>query len=502
MPAVKKILAEPELLQRRDTERGRWSVTEARPVRGEPMTNNVTREMKVPSHDDMVARCIRAHEMMHAKISPAHDWDKWIKRGIASAEAMKAVEELRVNYLCTKAGFPMKEYLGDGSEMADGERIACTKDWATAVMMNVATIGTKSHKDFLTGIRRHNRVWGDALLDFSKRALKEIKKADKTGRIADTQQCSSSGLSPAGFLHTERLAEWLDRIAGIDPKEIEEVYAEKRAKKGAGKGKKSEGEATDADGDGEVTHTNVGVSGEDSKGRMTGNPFEGITPDKGHRHAPEWADLNVLTLPMPKVTKGNIGKKRIASASGSRPRRIHRMMTDPQMRIFDRKTKGNGGVVIIDASGSMSFTHDQIRQMVENAPGATVAIYTDRNQPGLPNMWVVADKGRMVSELPETGFGNGVDFPAIKWGTTKRQKSSSPMIWVTDGGVCGKNDNFTNILAMQCIKFCKQNNIVVVPHVEEAITQLTNLKNGGRAVSKWPAQFHHVYREMNGTELN
>ncbi len=43
MPAVKKILAEPELLQRRDTERGRWSVTEARPVRGEPMTNNVTR---------------------------------------------------------------------------------------------------------------------------------------------------------------------------------------------------------------------------------------------------------------------------------------------------------------------------------------------------------------------------------------------------------------------------------------------------------------------------
>lgn len=492
----RKILAEPELLSRRDTRRGRWEVTEARPVRGEPVTNIVERTMKVPTQDDVLARCIRAHEMMHAKISPADDWAKWIKREVASENAMRAVEEMRVNFLCQERGFPMKENLADGSEMADGERIACVGDWPTAVMMCVGTAGTKSHKDFLTGIRRHNRLWGDALLDIGKRALKEIKKANKTGRLASTDVDSHSGFYPLGFVHTERIAEWLDRLAGLDPKEIEKEYEAKRAKKSKPKSS-SDTEQTDDEVDGRE-HTNVGVHSKSKE--ASGTPFDGITPDKVHGRIPTWTELRVTTMPMPKLTKGNIGKRRIASATGVRPRRIHRMMTDPEMRIFDRTVKGSGGVVIIDASGSMDFTHDQIRQIVENAPGATVAVYTDKGD-SATNMWVVADKGKMVAELPQVGCGNGVDFPAIKWGVSKRQKHNTPIVWVTDGGVCGYQDNFSNLLAMQCITFAKKNRIIVVPHVEEAIAQLKNLKNGQKAVSQWPAQLKSVYREMMGTAL-
>lgn len=493
MTKQRKIFSEPELLSRKDTRRGKWEVTEARPVRGEPVTNIVERTMKVPTQDDMKARCIRAHEMMHAKISPANDWQDWIKREIASVEAMKAVEELRVNYLCEKMGFPMKSHLADGGETADGERIACVNDWSTAVMMSVATVGTKSHKDFLTGIRRHNRVWGDALLDIGKRAFKEIKKADKYGKLGSTEVEPKSGLSPLGFSHTERLAEWLDRIAGMDPKKIEEEYGAKRAKK---KSKGGDGEGNGEEG--EATHTNVGVSGTPKEAK--GDPFEGITPDKVSGRIPKWTELRVVTMPMPKLTKGNIGKRRIASATGTRPRRIHRMMTDPEMRIFDRTVKGSGGVVIIDASGSMDFTHDQIRRIVENAPGATVAVYTDKGD-GATNMWVVADKGKMVNELPQVGCGNGVDFPALKWGVSKKTKSSTPMVWVTDGGVCGHQDNFSNLLAMQCITYVKKNRIIIVPHVEKAIEQLGNLKKGTKARSVWPTQLRQVWREMMGDEL-
>jgi hypothetical protein len=494
----KKILAEPEFLSRNDTEGGRWTVDECRAVRGEPSTDIVNREMKVPTQDDDLARCIRAHEMMHAKVSPAGEWKEWIDRKIASRDAMVATEELRVNLLCQKAGFDVKGNLTDGGEMADGERVAATKDWKGAVQFTIATAGTASNKAFLTGIRRHNREWGIILLDISKRAVKEMEKAYKTKTLASTMK-NNHGLAPYGFSHTERIAEWVDRLSETSPEDIQRQKEEARRAREEARRNKQEGAKSPEEGK-EGTHSNEGEVTKDAKGKDDGNPFKGITPDKSTGRIPTWGELNIRVLPMPIHSKGNIGKKRIASNYGMRPRRIHRYMTDPQMRIFDRTVKGTGGVVIIDASGSMSFSREQLTKILENAPGATVAVYTDAGT-DVPNLWVVAQKGKMVDKLPETGFGNGVDFPAIEWGHKQKQSSNSPMIWVTDGGVCGPNQHYSNMLAMQCINFCRKNNIVVVPHVGEAIEQLHKLKNGEKAKSVWPAMFKQAYKEKMGHKL-
>jgi len=205
---------------------------------------------------------------------------------------------------------------------------------------------------------------------------------------------------------------------------------------------------------------------------------------------------------MPKLTMGNLGVKRTASNTGRYPRRLHRYATDPDKRIFDRTTRGLGGVVIIDGSGSMSFTHDEIRKIVEASPGCTVAVYSDMdNSNGDTNMWVLADKGRMVSELPNVGGGNGVDFPALEWGVKHRQHSRSPVIWVTDGGVCGPNQGFSEMLAMQCINFCKQKRVIVVGHVEEAVTALRELKNGRRTRRRWGYMLKEAYKNRQGETL-
>lgn len=491
----RKILAEPEFLTREDTEGGRWTVDECRAVRGEPSTNIVEREMRVPTQDDALARCIRAHEMMHAKVSPAGDWKQWIDRKIASYDSLVATEELRVNLLCQKAGFDVKGNLTDGGEMADGERVAATKDWKGAVQFAVATAGTASNKAFLTGIRRHNREWGAILLDISKRAVREMEKAYKTGKLASTV-VTSYGIAPFGFSNTERIAEWVDRLSETSPEELQRQKEEARRAREEARRKKGEGK----DGEGEQgVHSNAVQPEKGTKGRDDGNPFKGITPDSNTFSLPTWAELNIRVLPMPVHSKGNIGKKRIASNYGLRPRRMHRYMTDPQMRIFDRTVKGTGGVVIIDGSGSMSFSRQQLTKILENAPGATVAVYTDQGE-NVPNMWVVAKKGRMVDTLPETGFGNGVDFPAIEWGHKQREKSNTPMIWVTDGGVCGRG-NYSEMLAMQCINFAKKNGIVVVPHVNEAIDQLQKLKNGDKARSVWPPMFKQAYKNKMGMKL-
>ena len=499
----KRISAEPEFLSRKDVEGGVWKVDEVRAIRGEPCTNIVTREMKVPTDDDPLARAIRAHEMVHAKVSPANDWAKWVDRKIATHQSMIVVEELRVNYLCQKSGFDVKSDLADGGEMADGERLGATEDWAGAVQMAVATAGTASNKLFLNGIRRHKRDWGPILLDISKRAVKEMKKSDKYGNLASTAIDERSGLFPIGFIHTERLAEWIDRLCDKSPEQIAEEKEkarrereEARLRKALDKGEGEDGESSDGNG----VHSNKGIKPTDT-GKDDGNPYKGVTTSTATHRVANWQKLNIEFMPMPVLSKGNLGKRRVASNMGMRPRRMHRMITDPQMRIFDKVIRGTGGVVIIDGSGSMSFSREQLTKIIENAPGATVAVYSDKGDPSMTNLWVVSHKGKMVNELPSVGMGNGVDFPAIEWGVKQKQTSKSPIIWVTDGGVCGANGTYESVLAMQCINFCKKNNIVVVPHVDEAVDQLKKLKSGDKAVSIYPEMFKKTYRELNGTDL-
>ena len=496
MKDKRTVLTEPEMLGRRDVDGGRWTIDPCNARRGEPSTSIVSREMMIPVEDTEQARCIRAHEMMHAKVSPANDWEQWIQRGIASQKAMVAVEELRINFLCGQVGFDVKKHLADNGETADGERMAITEDWSNAVLMAIATAGTAGNKLFLNGVRRHNRLWGQGLSDISKRALKEIKKASRYRNFASTNIDRNSGLFPEGFLHVERIAEWVDRLASIDPNELFTEEPAESTESESGEEEQAK-EGTSKSGN-KVTHSNRG-RGRPKEGE--GKRLSGISPSIGGTVLPKWAELKIERLPMPIATKGNIGKKRTSSNIGRSPRRMHRLLSDPSMRIFDKVSRGAGGVVVIDNSGSMSLTKDDVKNIVENAPGALVASYSQTSDVNAPNMYLLADKGRMVNNVPNQNSGNGVDFPAIEWAVKNRQRSSSPIIWVTDGGVCGDNAGFHNILAMQCINFCRKNNIVVVPHVKEAIELLKKMKNGQKPESNYPHMLRYAWKESMGTNL-
>lgn len=487
-----KHVAEPEWLGRKDTTHGEWEVRDCEPRRGIPATSIVERKMLAPSHDTDQARVIRAHEMMHAKVSPAEELEKWVRRKIASEESLRVCEEVRVNTLCKKAGFDVVSHLTDGGETADGERLACTNDWAGAVRMAVATAGTASNKPFLNGVRRHNRLWGTALLDISKRAVKEMEKAYATRMLASTEVHKATGLAPAGFVFTEILAEWVDRLAGMDPPN------EKDDAEGT-TGKAEEGGAEEGKGN-KREHSNVDVSKRlESEVRER---IKGITPDRMNGNVPYWGELKVEKCPLSVIAKGSLGRKKSASNVGRSPRRLHRYMTDPQRRIFDTKRRGLGGVVVVDASGSMSLRADDIRKILEASPGATVIAYSDKQDNGT-NCWILADRGRMVSEedFPEMDAGNGVDFPALEYGVKHRQHSSAPVIWVTDGGVCGPHQGFSEILANQCSQYCIEKRVLVVPHVEEAVETLNRLSNGHTVTRQWPDMLEQSWKERNGESL-
>lgn len=477
--------AEPEWIHRQDAELGTWDVHDCEARRGIPATSITERTMLAPKADTPQARAIRAHEMMHAKVSPAGDWEQWQNRKVASVKAMIICEELRVNFLCGKAGFDVITHLTDGTETADGERYACTNDWRGAVHMAIATAGTASNKPFLNGVRRHNKLWGKALLSISKRAVKEMDKAHRTGKLASTAQDRASGLAPQGFIFTEKMAEWLDRLAGMPPEDVQE------------EGQDGSGATADDEKDTiTVTHDNRGNNKPQPLSEKEYlNKITKVSPDNMSRaSAPYWGELKIERLPLTVLTQGNLGKKRSPANVGRSPRRLHRYMSDPQRRIFDNKKRGMGGVVVIDASGSMTLTRDDVRKMLDASPGCTVLAYSDIGE-GRPNAWILADKGRMVSDhdFPEMGSGNGVDFPAIEWGVKNRQHSSAPVVWVTDGGVCGPSQGFSELLANQCTAFCMEKKVIVVETATNAVETLEKLKAGATVERSLPYMLKNAW---------
>ncbi len=488
---------EPEILTREDTEHGQWDVEECPPKRGLPSTDLINRRMVAPADDSEMSRCIRAHEMMHAKVSPAEEWKAWIDRKIASRQSLEAVEELRVNLLCQKAGFRMKEHLSDDGETYDGERIGANDDWASAVYMTIACAGTASLKKYLTGIRRNNRLWGKALKKIATRAEREMNRYYYEGHLASTRVHKGTGLAPYGMFYTESIAEWVDRLADSPPPEPEPAPApDAEDEEDSSPDKGTTGEET-----GERQHSNIGVSNPRDFERWE-ERLKTITPDRigSYSGVPCWEELRIAPTQLNVHAPGSIGKKRIPSNMGRHPRRLHRLLTDPERRIFDRTVHGKGGVVIIDCSGSMSLSIEEIKEILHAAPGATILGYSDMGDEK-ENAWILAHKGKMVSEIPSMGAGNGVDLPALEWGIRARQRPTSPVIFITDGGVCGKDSGFTDTLSMQCIKSIIKNNVLTYEHVEDSVEALKMLNRGEKPQRNWATMFKRTWHNQMGTRL-
>lgn len=461
----------PEMLHRKDVEGGEWTIETCDAVRGAPHTNIVDKKMAVPHDDDEMARTIRAHEMMHAKVSPANDFDKWIERDIASVTAMRAVEEVRVNYLIGKVGFDPKK-LSDGSELSAGERTAQAGDWAGAVYSTVAFTASGGVNQYLTGIRRHNKEWATVLRELSRKVEKEIAKAYSTGTLSSTDVCPVTGLSPMGFYHVERLAQWVDSIANPPVEDDEDEPMDDEDETTSDKGKP------------------VPVSGDDIKRSK---------PAPATSRENEWAKMSIVRKPMPRRTRGGIGKKRRATNVGTNPRRISRMLTDSERRVFDSTKKGNGGVVLIDGSGSMHLSTGDIMRITEASAGCTVAIYStySGNRNG-GNLYVVAENGRMVDAVDdERGGGNGCDGPALRW-ALKQARKGAPVVWVCDGLVTGWTDSDHPRLTMECATLVRKNKVWMSRDVDGAVKILNDLRRGATPKRWIPSTFRRAEAMVTG----
>lgn len=489
-----KVAPELNLIGRDDLDIGKkWSIREARALRGDPRTNIDDREMYIPLNDEDVARCIRAHEMVHAKISPnTRDLQGWLSRNRASERALIIAEESRVNFLVKQLGYPIEQCLADGRELLDAEMFTKDEDWPALVASAISGVFTAGEKIWIEGVAKYNEnyskhlegiqkfvrefwenyadqpdlaeILSDDHMTYSEELNEDIlegreKALDEDG---DPRYCSAN----RGFVYTECLAQ-----------QIDEIFAAGEYIKGV-------------DGDHDLMDS------------ISDSHDGGLCP------VAQWDTLRFWGRKPMRSVPGAVARKRTPIATGKNPRRLNRFLTDPERRIFDHVKKTPGGIVLIDGSGSMEWGMEDIEKIVMLAPGCTIAVYSAPDEPSdygttgsvEHTMFVVAEAGKTLSrtEIREVRNslcgGNGCDLPALKWAISKRKSNKQPIIWVTDGYVHGR---YTEIV--RCAALARRNNVMFAEDIFEATTLMKKLRTSRRVATKLPRTMQHAMVRVLGT---
>jgi hypothetical protein len=386
--------------------------------RGEAWTDLSGNVMRVPFDGGAHGRLVRAHELMHARVSPLSPgcFDAWSD---LDARSVECAEEFRVNHLLGRLGFDLSE-LRDGSERLTGTRLAEAADWSELIWFAAAVSGTSALRDLATGARRVNRGWATACRELERELLRAARRAT-TPSLAGTR-LGEDGL-PAGFAtHTRAFAELVARRSSHPPGPL-----------------------------------------------RPGASRRGPRPAATGVFAPLVLDESVV---LDRRVAGSVVPRRTAAQVGRRVVRPDRLMTDPARRMFERPSRAGGGVVVVDQSGSMALSSEDLDRLLRAAPGAYVLGYSHApGSAGTPNAWVLADRGRAAATVRPGNVGNGVDGPALRLALSRR-RAREPFIWICDGQVTDSGDHADLGLAEECARLVVRHGVRMVAGVDEALASL------------------------------
>ncbi|HEY5009847.1 MAG TPA: hypothetical protein VIH73_01750 [Acidimicrobiales bacterium] len=423
-----------------------WTVKPGSTRRGEASCNLTERVLEVPLGADATSRVVRAHELMHARVSP-HRIEHFGALDEMSPRALECAEELRINTLIARLGFDVA-LLRDGSEKSGARRIAESDDWSEAVCFLMAVLGTGGEKDYLAGIRSVQPSWLAGLRAVRKRAM-SIMDSHSNGALGATRV--NDDLLPGGYANaTVVLARILTQtMVARPPSTPEELRAFRRSLEPGGR-----------------------------------------RPPTGRFAALKFDDALVMS---PRPRGAGVRRAR-ASTSGSSMRYPSRLLTDERKRAFATRATFHGGIVIIDQSGSMDIDEASLTALLRKAPDALVVGYSHR--PGdtgaTPNAWILADRGAVARRIPSGNIGNGVDGEVLEW-ALRRRHGTEAVVWITDGQVTDSHDHPDDRLTLHCAHLVRRHRIRLVKQLDGAAAALSGGRRTGR--SQW-CQFGRLGRKL------
>ena len=417
---------------------GCWATVPTMALRGSAHTNFQHRSMAIPVGDDPRSKAVRGHELLHARLSPFMLHPEVLDTWGVSQHAVMVAEELRVNTVLKGSSVFDYRQLKDGSEVNHAKSIAGGSDdfLYEAVCHLVATMNTGSEPGVFKALAERWPIMSQIRKEI-KTTVKEHKRTmSATNPIGVSVSDSERYFYPQGFcFFTIPVALIIDSFKKHGD-ETPEQYADR------------------------------------VKPQFRAKPASGQS-----------AHLIIATPQLTENGRNFLSRTRRASSSGRLPKRLHRMLTDPERRIFDKIARHAGGIVAIDCSGSMGLSVDEVREIVHAAAGCTVIAYSLMPGIGKPNAWILAKDGSYVSydNFPTMNQANGVDEPVLEWAIRNRKKPSDPIVWVCDGHVTDSTDSSTDSIKQACATLAVENGIRQVPTVGAAITLLKEWGVGKKA---------------------
>lgn len=463
-----RIVALPDALpQRTDTSGERWRVIDAPPIRGACHTDIAARVMHVPDEMGYTAAAVRAHEMAHAAFSPVQGAGYLAPVFDVTVEALAAAEEWRVNALSEMAGVSMA-HLTDETEKSSARVIALRKDWRGAVLLTVQTWGTGAQGTVGRTLNKYAPPEWKPRLTQIRRSLKRLPYPINLRNMKDWEATHPDGTKltvPLGFRYSVYLARMIDgeTTETADPT-LTKAERDAREERMARYAKASEREQAE---------------------EKAARKFRRL-PEYSKKGS-KYEDVRLMEGDLTDRQTGKLATKRTAANVGRKPRRLSRALTDPQRRVFDKRTRTAGGVVVVDMSGSMHLSTDDVDAILKAAGGATVIGYSNIGS-NKANVWVIAHNGNRATVYPSYGSNNDVDAPALRFGASLRRDKREPFIWVSDGRAYHNGGSFTIAAAKEIDEITKRERLYNASNAEEAVRELERCARGNRSPMK-PSAF-------------
>jgi hypothetical protein len=180
-----------------------------------------------------------------------------------------------------------------------------------------------------------------------------------------------------------------------------------------------------------------------------------------------WGNMDIIEGPREVNLQGQIkqGRKYRPQDYGTNPKYMNRWCVDK--KVFKQNQRVYGGTILIDASGSMDFSGEDILEIMQQLPAVTIAMYNHKGFRGASGtLRIIGKNGKRVTQeyLEEhSGGGNLVDGPALRWLANMPPKR----IWVSDMYVFGLGNNNEINLLQECQQIMRQNGITRLADIDE-----------------------------------
>lgn len=464
-----------------------WHVMETTDADPQARTDNLNKQMYVPMDRECEycyvnhGRMIRRHELGHAKWSPKTIGK--LTNGTRS-EAIQALEEVRINYLLsTFAKLPIEEPVvcldlikAKASKLVHDGSIA---DIILYVLDNYSKDkngdNTEQYGTVLNIFR--NAVANNNELSDLRKA--EIKFAKDTAISFIASLTSHKWNQKPSYRKVQKLAEKLSIVLNefIDKPDPKDVFKpQPKPGEGACTNKNKDGDACS-----EESKCESCIEEESKQAGGGSNELDGSVAALEQRMRRElieqlsyhssdgigrWGKMNIHTptLTVNLQSRLHAGRAYKASDFGYNPKYINRYCIDK--KIFKQKQRVKGGTILIDASGSMSFTGKDILEIMQMLPAVNIAMYNGSYNSG--DLRIIARNGMRVDEQylnKHKGRGNVIDGPALEWLATMPARR----IWVSDMyvfGMSGTNSAGFNLIK-ECLDICTKNRIINLKNIDE-----------------------------------